>query len=117
MRPFALIAFALLFVACDNRTQNVIGPSPFDQPPVINSFTADATRLNSPFLDTFLRWDVTGSADTRCRIDAVGQPSMNIGNVPLGGFVQVRPVVSRDYALSCTNRGGTVVRTVSILVG
>jgi hypothetical protein len=37
--------------------------------------------------------------------------------VPLGGLVQVRPLVSRDYRLACTNAGGTVTRYVSILVG
>jgi hypothetical protein len=87
--------------------------------PTIHAFTADATRLGPPngaTLDTFLRWDVSGSADTHCRIDSPGQPSQNLGNVALGGFAQVRPGISRDYLLSCTNAGGTVVRTVSIIV-
>lgn len=91
-------------------------PTPTAPQPVIISFTADATKLVPAGLDTILRWDVKGDSTTVCRIDA-NTPGTALGNVPLGGFAAVRPLVSTTYTLSCTNASGSAVRAVSIIVG
>lgn len=110
----SLLALAILIAlgGCSRPLNFSTGPTPGAPAPVVQWFTADATRLGPPngaTLDTYLRWDVLG-AGVACRIDP------NVGNVPTSGFLQVRPVTSRDYMLSCTNAGGSVVRVVSIIV-
>jgi hypothetical protein len=114
-----IVVAAVLCVACENiNSENLhpTAPTP-PAPPSIVKFEADATRLGPPngsVLDTYLRWDVIGEGGVRCRIDqSPGQP---IGDVPNAGSQQVRPGVTTMYTMTCTNLGGTVTRSLTIVV-
>lgn len=109
------VLLATSVVACSGLSCSPVPenkPSPVPQlpqikPPIIVAFEVSPTRVTMVELIT-LRWEVTGAATVT--ID------QGVGEVPSAGTKKITPVRSTVYKLTATNAGGSVDRTVSIMV-
>ena len=78
-----------------------------NQPPVINSFSADPPTIAAGESST-LSWTVTGA--TSVTID------QGIGSVALSGSRAVTPATTTIYTLTATNPAGSVTATAQVVV-
>ncbi len=75
-------------------------------PPVINSFTADATTITRGQTTT-LRWNITNATSASITPD--------VGNMSYG-LSQVTPTETTTYTLTATNSSGSVTAPVTVTV-
>jgi hypothetical protein len=76
-------------------------------PPVINSYTASSTSINSG-QSTTLNWDVSG-ADT-----VTIEPG--IGTVKSSGSMVITPEYSTCWELTATNKAASITKKITIIV-
>jgi beta-lactamase superfamily II metal-dependent hydrolase len=98
------VALSLLLVtSCVVSTQ----PPPPLQPPVVQDFSVNPSEITAGQSAT-LSWDVTDA------ISIVIEP--NIGSVPAAANKVISPDVTTTYTLVAANAGGSVSRSVTVIV-
>ena len=100
-----VVVAAALAGACGDDA-SVVATAPTPTPtvtaaPVVTYFYSDQAKVSVSVPCTALRWDVTGDAATRVRIE----PSIGDG-MPMNGMRTVCPSVGTTYTLTATDSQG-----------